>query len=316
MKKIVIFSISLITLTTIYYLLSKSESKDKSFVVKLKDNIVEKFVKTDPYTKKCINLYKKLRYPNQSLIMRPPPQKPPADMMDEFTMNGKMPITRYWYINEAYTDSNSDNKSVVQEVISTQFTQYLGMVKRKEALNYEDTKLNEVMHSYGEYIKDKTVAVIGTQLPWIEAIAYDIGASSITTLDYTRKKYELPNLKWIHVNDYLEEHLESKKLQNFDVILSFSSIEHAGLGRYGDPLSPYGDVDAVQQVHCMLKPSGLFFLAVPTSSDGSNSIEYNAHRIYGKERLDLLFKGWTVLNRTKHTLNFHTTFILKKISLE
>ena len=54
-------------------------------------------------------------------------------------------------------------------------------------------------------------------------------------------------------------------MENFDVAMSFLSIEHTGLGRYGDALSPYGDVDADKQVHCMLKPGVLFFLALPTS---------------------------------------------------
>lgn len=35
----------------------------------------------DNYLSKCVDLFKKLRYPNQSLIIRPPPAKPPADMI-------------------------------------------------------------------------------------------------------------------------------------------------------------------------------------------------------------------------------------------
>ena len=82
-------------------------------------------------------------------------------------------------------------------------------------------------------------------------------------------------------------------MEQLDNSASFSSIEDSGLGRYGDPLSPEGNIDAVRQVHCMLKPNGLFFLDLPTSQDGSNYIEFNAHRVYGSKRLDLLFNGWT-----------------------
>lgn len=88
-------------------------------------------------------------------------------------------------------------------------------------------------------------------------------------------------------------------------------LEHSGLGRYGDPLNPHGDVEAVQQVHCMLKPGGLFFLGLPTSSDGSSYIEFNAHRVYGTSRLALLFKNWEMVD--KKPSPYHTVFVLKKI---
>ncbi len=30
-------------------------------------------------------------------------------------------------------------------------------------------------------------------------------------------------------------------LGQFDAMISFSSLEHSGLGRYGDPFNPWGD---------------------------------------------------------------------------
>lgn len=33
---------------------------------------------------------------------------------------------------------------------------------------------------------------------------------------------------------------------SFDAIVSFSGLEHDGLGRYGDPLNPYGDLSAMR----------------------------------------------------------------------
>jgi len=85
------------------------------------------------------------------------------------------------------------------------------------------------------------------------------------------------------------------------------------LGRYGDQLEPYGDYEAVQQVHCMLKPGGILFLGLPVSNDGSSYIEFNAHRIYGFKRLNLLFNGWKLLERIKSsgTLN-QEIFVLEK----
>ena len=98
----------------------------------------------------------------------------------------------------------------------------------------------------------------------------------------------------------------------FDNSASFSSIEHTGLGRYGDPLSPDGDIDAVQQVHCLLKPGGLFFLGLTTSSDDSSYIEFNAHRFYGSKRLNLLFEGWNKIDQVKASDGMHSIFVLEK----
>ena len=40
---------------------------------------------------------------------------------------------------------------------------------------------------------------------------------------------------------------ERRPKLNFDAVVSFSSIEHSGLGRYGDALNPWGDLIASAQ---------------------------------------------------------------------
>ena len=42
----------------------------------------------------------------------------------------------------------------------------------------------------------------------------------------------------------------------FDFAASFSSIEHSGLGRYGDPIDPIGDLREMLKIKCMLKKGG------------------------------------------------------------
>ena len=168
------------------------------------------------------------------------------------------------------------------------------------------------MHYFKPALTKRTLAVIGTLVPWIEAIGIEIGCSRIVTLDYTRSKYEYANMEWMHVNDYLDNAMKNGIIENFDTIASFSSIEHSGLGRYGDPLNPNGDIDAVKQIHCMLKPGGLLFLSLPTNDDDSSHIEFNAHRVYGNARLRLLFDGWDYLISKKDSSGVHTIFVLQK----
>ena len=250
------------------------------------------------YRRECMRLYKKLRYPNASLIFRPPLMMPPADMLNDFEQNGDMPITKSWYMDPSHSANSDNNNNINKQIpelfqVNARISQPLG--------GYNEKILNEKL--FNNYITGKSVAVIGTKIPWIEAIASVLGASKITILN---------GFEWIHVYDFLDRVLETKELENFDVIMSFSAIEHTGLGRYGDALSPYGDVDAVKQVHCMLKPGGLFLLGLPTSHDGSSYIEFNARRIYGKKRMDLLFKDWSLLEIVKSKDNMHRLYILRK----
>ena len=76
--------------------------------------------------------------------------------------------------------------------------------------------------------------------------------------------------------------------EQFDFAVSFSSIEHSGLQRYGDPRDPIGDLREVQKVWCMLKRGGILFLGLPR---GQDQLVYNAHRIYGRIRLAMIFDG-------------------------
>lgn len=267
------------------------------------------------YTQNCMNLFNKLRYPNQSLVIRPPLERPPDWMVQDFIQNGEMPFKGFYYYDQVYSDADSNNKSHIVPVDMSEFFKWLKKVKANEKLNYEDYVLNEVMHLFSSAFKDKTVAVIGTQDTWIEAILFDIGAKFITTVDYTRKRYPLPNMKWVHVNDYLEEAMEKNTIEEFENIVTFSSIEHSGLGRYGDPLSPYGDIEAIQQIHCMLKPEGLLVLGIPTSQDDTSFVQFNAHRIYGSQRFRLLFKGWEKIYQVPDSTKGNTIFVLRKTDL-
>ena len=53
------------------------------------------------------------------------------------------------------------------------------------------------------------------------------------------------------------------KSTEFDAMVTFSSLEHSGLGRYGDPLNPWGDLIAMAQAWCLLKPGARALVGVP-----------------------------------------------------
>ena len=67
-------------------------------------------------------------------------------------------------------------------------------------------------------------------------------------------------------------------LEAFDAVITYSSVEHSGLGRYGDAMNPWGDRQAVARAWCMTKKNGRLALAVP-GCDNDDIIAYNAHRM-------------------------------------
>lgn len=124
-------------------------------------------------------------------------------------------------------------------------------------------------------IRGASVAVIGSVTPWIEAIVHNHGAARVTTVEHNVPQCDDIRFQTVHVD--LFNHKDSKEL--FDVIVTYSSVEHAGLGRYGDPLDPAGDLKAMAAIRAALKPNGTVFWGAPVGQDG---LMWNAMRIYGR----------------------------------
>lgn len=56
------------------------------------------------------------------------------------------------------------------------------------------------------------------------------------------------------------------------------TLEHFGLGRYGDPIDPEGHLKGFQNLVESLEHDGLFYLSFPISSQ--ERVEFNAHRVF------------------------------------
>ncbi|MEA2067219.1 MAG: DUF268 domain-containing protein [Thermotogota bacterium] len=69
--------------------------------------------------------------------------------------------------------------------------------------------------------------------------------------------------------------------EEYDCAISVSTIEHVGLGGYGDPTSSKGDKIAVQKLLASLKSGGKLIVTVPF---GKFAVERNM-RIYNYEKL-------------------------------
>jgi hypothetical protein len=134
------------------------------------------------------------------------------------------------------------------------------------------------------------VLVIGSEQPWVEVLALLAGAKEVVTLEYSLIAVQgVPQLTTFTPKQFASLYL-SGDMAPFDAIASYSSIEHSGLGRYGDALNPWGDIIAVAKAWCVTKPRGVMIIQVPYSN--VDSILFNAHRTYGQLRTPFLMTNW------------------------
>ncbi len=66
--------------------------------------------------------------------------------------------------------------------------------------------------------------------------------------------------------------------ESIDSISCMHVVEHIGLGRYGDPIDPEGDLKAVKELQRVVRTGGQLLFVVPIGENPS--LFFNAHRIY------------------------------------
>lgn len=142
-------------------------------------------------------------------------------------------------------------------------------------------------------LKGKSVLAIGSEQSWLEAICLYLGAASVTTLEYGEIESQHPSIQTMTPMAFRKK-FQDGTLGQFDRIVSYSSIEHSGLGRYGDALNPWGDILAVARAWCVTKPGGQMYLAVPS---GKDRVMFNTQRKYGPIRWPLLTANWVETHR-------------------
>lgn len=102
-------------------------------------------------------------------------------------------------------------------------------------------------------------------------LAMDIKVTLIDIRDYSG---ELDNLEFIQDDATSLSRIPDESIES---ISALCSLEHFGLGRYGDPIDPEACFKCFAAIQRKLKRGGAFYLAVPI---GRERVEFNAHRVF------------------------------------
>lgn len=95
--------------------------------------------------------------------------------------------------------------------------------------------------------------------------------------------------------DLTNLHFEDNSIHSLSCM---HTVEHIGLGRYGDPLDYDGDLKAMRELSRVVAKGGNLLFVTPVG--GKARIMYNAHRIYTRDMViasfpDLTLKEFTLI---------------------
>lgn len=112
---------------------------------------------------------------------------------------------------------------------------------------------------------------------------YDYRPANLTLSDLSAYKADLLSLP------FSDNSIESLSCMH--------TVEHVGLGRYGDPLDPDGDIKAINELKRVTARGGSIIFVVPI---GKPKIMFNAHRIYSYGQImehfsDMELKEFTLI---------------------
>jgi hypothetical protein len=106
---------------------------------------------------------------------------------------------------------------------------------------------------------------------------YDYRPASLDLDNLVSKKMDLTDL-----------HFPTNSIESLSCM---HTLEHIGLGRYGDVIDPDSDLKAIKELMRVCAINGNLIIVVPV---GIEKIMFNAHRIYNASVLANYFNGFTL----------------------
>lgn len=111
----------------------------------------------------------------------------------------------------------------------------------------------------------------------------------VTMLDIRPLPTKIPGLDFVQAD---ATNLDSIPDESLESLSALCSLEHFGLGRYGDPIDPMACFKCFDAIQKKMKPGGLFYLSVPI---GKEHLEFNAHRVFAPSTIINSFQEMDLL---------------------
>lgn len=96
----------------------------------------------------------------------------------------------------------------------------------------------------------------------------------VTMLDIRPLPTRIARLSFVQADATNLDNITDNSLESLSALCS---LEHFGLGRYGDPIDPMACFKCFDSIQRKMKPGGLLYISVPV---GKEHLEFNAHRVF------------------------------------
>lgn len=112
----------------------------------------------------------------------------------------------------------------------------------------------------------------------------------VDVIDIRPQPNSIHNVRF-HQLDLMAD-LPRQWIASTDSLSCLHTIEHFGLGRYGDPLDINGHLRGLECLKQLVRPDGIIYLSTPI---GHERIEFNAHRVFSAKTMIKWFQeDWTI----------------------
>eukprot|EP00091_Calanus_sinicus_P002239 TRINITY_DN12279_c0_g1_i1.p1 TRINITY_DN12279_c0_g1~~TRINITY_DN12279_c0_g1_i1.p1 ORF type:complete len:386 (-),score=73.65 TRINITY_DN12279_c0_g1_i1:23-1180(-) len=236
-----------------------------------------------------------------------PPQAWPQlskKIQDQYTYQGRVEV-REWFFNDAAAGGGMDSPyTFTEDMVQHYIDRWLAGDPDDWYHIYNSSGMIGAAADY-QNVAGKTLLVIGSQTPWLEAVLLSKKAKKVVTLEYGYFISEYPGHTFMRPDEFRERFLNGT-LDTFDGIYSYSSLEHSGIGRYGDTMNPWGDIMAVAEAWCVSTKDAHLVIGVPAmvnwgNGTGKDIHEWNAHTVYGPVKYPFLVTNWKFVYPTRES---------------
>jgi len=160
----------------------------------------------------------------------------------------------------------------------------------------------------------KLVADVGSRLDGY--VAHVASSQKVYVVDIRPIKKAIPNVEFIQ-----DDILNYKSKKRFEIVTSLHTLEHIGLGRYGDPIDPTGHIKSFAALARMTLPKGCLVVSFPI--DSQTRVEFNGQRMIGyqepinwAEENNLKFVNFICLQSDDELVSCSSISSLAKFSVE